>query len=74
MDGDAATCKSGEDSTHEQIGSFTTALRQREGIAARAVEFAILTAARSGEVRGMRWGELNLDNGSDRARRPRESR
>jgi integrase len=36
-------------------------LRQREGTAARAVEFAILTAARSGEVRGARWSEINLD-------------
>jgi hypothetical protein len=29
------------------------ALRQRRGMAARALEFAILTAARTGEVRGM---------------------
>ncbi len=29
-------------------------------MAARAVEMVILTAARSGEVRGMRWGEINL--------------
>ena len=36
------------------------ALRAREGIAARAVEFAILTACRSGEVRGARWAEFDL--------------
>jgi integrase len=36
-------------------------LRARTGVAARALEFLILTAARSGEVRGMRWHELNAD-------------
>jgi len=35
-------------------------LAQREGIAARALEFLTLTAARSGEVRGMTWDELDL--------------
>lgn len=43
-----------------RMGAFVEALRQREGIAARAVEFAILTASRSGEVRGARWSEINL--------------
>ena len=38
-------------------------LRQREGTAARALEFLALTAARSGEVRGMTWGEVDLDAG-----------
>ncbi|MBO6581990.1 MAG: tyrosine-type recombinase/integrase [Hyphomonas sp.] len=33
----------------------------REGIAARAVQFACLTAARSGEVRGMTWSEVDLN-------------
>jgi integrase len=28
---------------------------------ARALEFAILTAARSGEVRGARWDEIDLE-------------
>ena len=32
-------------------------LRKREGVAARATEFALLTAARTGEVLGMTWGE-----------------
>ena len=36
-------------------------LRQQEGVAARALEFAILTAARTGEVIGARWDEINLD-------------
>jgi integrase len=35
-------------------------LSQREGMAARALEFLTLTAARSGEVRGMEWGEVDL--------------
>lgn len=43
-----------------EIGAFMQALRQREGVAARALEFAILTAARSGEVRGATWDEIDL--------------
>ncbi|MGI4977206.1 MAG: tyrosine-type recombinase/integrase [Janthinobacterium lividum] len=43
------------------VGGFLAELRQREGVAARAVEMAILTACRSGEVRGMRWSEVDLD-------------
>lgn len=39
---------------------FMIDLRAREGVAARATEFAILTACRSGEVRGARWDELDL--------------
>ncbi|WP_346346503.1 site-specific integrase [Thetidibacter halocola] len=35
-------------------------LRQRDGMAARALEFLTLTAARSGEVRGMTWDEIDL--------------
>jgi integrase len=33
-------------------------LAEREGMAARALEFITLTAARSGEVRGMKWDEI----------------
>ncbi|MBZ9815057.1 tyrosine-type recombinase/integrase [Mesorhizobium sp. CA7] len=36
-------------------------LRRSSGTSARAVEFACLTAARSGEVRGATWGEVDLD-------------
>ena len=36
-----------------------TELRQRDAIAARGLEFAILTAARTGEVIGARWPEIN---------------
>lgn len=37
------------------------ALRERDGIGSRALEFAALTAARSQEVRGARWDEIDLD-------------
>jgi len=44
-----------------EIASFVQALRKREGMAARALEFIVLTAARSGEVRGAAWAEIDLD-------------
>ena len=43
----------------QRIGGFMSALRAREGVSARAVEFVILTACRSGEVRGARWAEFD---------------
>lgn len=43
------------------LPAFVGALRERPGIAARALEFAILTAARSGEVRGATWDEIDLE-------------
>jgi integrase len=43
----------------QRIGAFMAALRAREGVSARAVEFAILTACRSGEVRGAQWAEFD---------------
>ena len=36
-------------------------LRERDAIAARALEFAILTAARTGEALGATWDEIDLD-------------
>ena len=39
------------------------ALRQRDGMGSRALEFAALTAARSQEVRGAQWNEINLETG-----------
>ena len=44
----------------QRIGAFMSALRAREGVSARAVEFAILTACRSGEVRGAKWTEFDM--------------
>lgn len=46
---------------HAQISNFMTDLAKRDGVAARALAFTILTAARSGETRGMTWGEVDLD-------------
>ena len=44
----------------KDMPSFFKALRSREGMAARALEFLTLTAARSGEVRGAQWSEIDL--------------
>jgi integrase len=44
-----------------QVKSFMGKLRHAEGVAARALEFAILTACRSGEVREATWDEIDLD-------------
>lgn len=42
------------------MAAFMKRLRAVAGMGARALEFAILTAARSGEVRGATWSELDL--------------
>ena len=42
------------------VGAFMARLRTAEGMGARALEFVILTAARSGEVRGATWAEIDL--------------
>jgi len=41
--------------------AFMAALAERDGISAQALRFVILTAARTGEARGMRWREVDLD-------------
>lgn len=46
-----------------EIPGFMDNLRQRKGVSARALEFAILTAARSGEVRLATWDEFDLKAG-----------
>jgi integrase len=43
------------------VADFMVKLRKRPAVTARALEFAILTAARTGEVIGMRWEEVDLD-------------
>lgn len=45
----------------DAMPGFMAALRQRKGIAPRALEFLVLTAARSGEVRGATWQEIDMD-------------
>jgi integrase len=44
------------------VPRFMERLRLHDGVSARALEFLILTAARSGEVRGARWSEINTDD------------
>jgi integrase len=46
---------------YPQIGTFMQDLRSRGGMAALALEFAILTAARTGEVLGAKWTEIDID-------------
>lgn len=45
---------------YEDVPAFFADLRSREGIAALALEFTILTAARTGETFGARWKEIDL--------------
>lgn len=47
---------------YDELPGFLAQLRKREGSAAKALEFLILTAARSGEVLGATWNEIDLDN------------
>jgi integrase len=46
---------------YAEIGTFIAELQQQEGVAARALEFAIVTAARTGEVIGAAWPEIDLE-------------
>jgi integrase len=46
---------------YQQMGSFMAVLRTAPGIAARALEFTILTACRTAEVTGALWGEIEDD-------------
>ncbi len=45
----------------QELPNFMVDLRKREGLGARALEFLILTAARSGEVRFATWEEVDLE-------------
>jgi integrase len=45
---------------HGGVPTFMAELRRHEGTAARCLEFAILTWARSGEARGARWEEIDF--------------
>jgi integrase len=46
---------------YDDLPDFIRSLRALESVAARALEFTILTACRSGEVRFAVWPEINLD-------------
>lgn len=43
------------------VGAFMKRLRAVDGMGARALEFVIMTAARSGEARGATWAEIDLE-------------
>jgi integrase len=45
---------------YDEIPAFMKRLRGVDTVSARALEFAILTAGRSGEVYGARWPEIDL--------------
>lgn len=49
---------------YKEAPAFMAALRQAEGIAARCLEFAMLTAARTNEVLGAEWAEFDIDGGT----------
>jgi integrase len=46
---------------YEDVAGFIVKLREREASAALALELCILTAARSGEILGMRWTEIDFE-------------
>ncbi len=46
---------------YPEIGDFISRLRRNESVSARALEFLILTAVRSGSVREAEWNEIDLD-------------
>jgi len=48
---------------YSEVGAFITELRARPGLAARALEFTILTATRSNEALGARWSEIDFAAG-----------
>ena len=47
---------------YHAIGGFIAELRKAGGVAARALEFTILTGARTGEVIGATWAEIDVAN------------
>ncbi|MER9462675.1 integrase arm-type DNA-binding domain-containing protein [Mesorhizobium sp. M0387] len=44
----------------DRVAAFLVALKRIEGMGSKALEFAILTAGRSGEVREAKWSEFDL--------------
>ncbi len=46
---------------YAEVTTLIARLRERGGIGARCLEFAVYAAARSGEARGARWDEIDLD-------------
>jgi integrase len=62
---------------YAELPDFMRRLRERDGVAAKALEFTVLTAARTNEVIGAKWDEIDLQAGtwtipSDRMKGGRE--
>lgn len=47
---------------YADVPNFMASLAQREGVSAWALVLTVLTAARSGEARGLQWAEVNVEN------------
>lgn len=47
---------------YDQVAEFVHHLRQKDGISPKALEFAILTACRSGEIFGATWQEIDFES------------
>lgn len=47
---------------YKQVGDFMTKLRANKSISAKALDFLILTAVRSGAVRNANWSEIDYEN------------
>jgi integrase len=48
---------------YRELPAFMTKLRKRDGVSARALEFTILTVARTGDTIGAKWSEIDLKEG-----------
>ena len=67
---------------YADVPAFLAELRQRTDTAARALDFTILTAVRTGDIRGqeredappMRWEHVDLDAGSGPSRKARTAK
>lgn len=46
---------------YDQVAEFVQHLRQKDGISSKALEFAILTACRAGEIFGAKWQEIDFE-------------
>jgi integrase len=58
---DVASVKNQAALAYAELPAFLQDLRKREGIAAAALEFQILTASRPGNAMGARWSEFDID-------------
>ena len=59
--GDIAKIKHHPAMTYRELPQFMSDLRKVDTIPARALEFTILVAARTGETIGAKWSEIDLD-------------